>query len=65
LLVGPDHRVLIPVSALIGAIFLIWCDTMARVIIAPAEVPVGIITACFGAPFFLYLLTRKKRQSYA
>jgi len=65
LLVGPDHRILIPTSALIGGIFLMWCDTMARVIIAPAELPVGIITACFGAPFFIYLLTREKKTDYA
>ena len=61
LLVGPDHRMLLPTSCLIGAIFLLWCDTLARVIIAPVELPVGIITACFGAPFFIYLLTRGKR----
>lgn len=61
LLVGPDHRVLIPASALTGGIFLIWCDTLARTIIAPVELPVGIITACFGAPFFIYLLIKAKR----
>lgn len=60
LLVGPDHRMLIPTSALIGGIFLIWCDTLARIIIAPAELPVGIITACLGAPFFIYLLLKKR-----
>lgn len=65
LLVGPDHRVLIPTSALIGGVFLVWCDTLARVIIAPAELPVGIITACFGAPFFIYLLTRNRKVDYA
>ena len=58
IIVGPDHRILIPVSALIGGIFLIWCDSLARTIIAPVELPVGIITACFGAPFFIYLLKR-------
>ena len=61
LLVGPDHRVLIPTSCLVGGIFLLWCDTLARVIIAPVELPVGIITACSGAPFFIYLLTRGQR----
>ena len=61
LLVGPDHRVLIPTSCLVGGIFLLWSDTLARVIIAPVELPVGIITACFGAPFFIYLLTRGQR----
>jgi len=65
LLVGPDHRVLIPATALVGGIFLLWCDTLARTVIAPVELPVGIITACFGAPFFIYLLIKSKRGSYA
>jgi iron complex transport system permease protein len=56
LLVGPDHRVLIPVSALAGACFLVWSDLAARMVAAPAELPVGVITAFLGAPFFLYLL---------
>ncbi|MFQ5888174.1 MAG: FecCD family ABC transporter permease, partial [Candidatus Hydrothermarchaeales archaeon] len=61
LLVGPDHRILLPSSALVGAIFLVWSDTVARVLIAPAEIPVGVITAFFGAPFFIYLLRSKRR----
>ena len=61
IMVGPDHRILIPASALVGAIFLILADSVARTIISPAELPVGIITAFFGAPFFIYLLRRKKR----
>jgi iron complex transport system permease protein len=61
LVVGPDHRVLLPSSALVGALFLVWSDTLARTIISPAEIPVGIITAFFGAPFFLYLLLRHRR----
>jgi iron complex transport system permease protein len=61
IVVGPDHRILIPASALVGAIFLISADSIARTIISPAELPVGIITAFFGAPFFIYLLRRKKR----
>jgi iron complex transport system permease protein len=61
ILFGPDHRVLLPSSALIGAIFLVWSDTFARTVLAPAEVPVGIITAFFGAPFFLFLLRSKRR----
>lgn len=56
LIVGPDHRVLIPISALAGACFLVWSDLAARTIAAPAELPVGVITAFLGAPFFLYLL---------
>jgi len=58
LIVGPDHRILIPSSAIVGGIFLIWCDTIARTLI---EVPVAMITALFGAPFFIYLLWRRKR----
>jgi len=56
LLVGPDHRRLIPLSALAGGVFLIWSDIVARTIAAPTELPVGVITAFLGAPFFLYLL---------
>jgi iron complex transport system permease protein len=56
LLVGPDHRRLIPVSALAGGCFLVWSDVAARTVLAPAELPVGVITAFLGAPFFLYLL---------
>ena len=56
LLVGPDHRTLIPTSALAGACFLVWSDLAARTVAAPAELPVGVITAFLGAPFFLYLL---------
>jgi len=61
LLVGPDHRVLIPASMLMGATFLMLCDSAARIIVAPAELPVGIITAMCGGPFFLYLMRRKKK----
>ncbi|MBM3128338.1 MAG: iron chelate uptake ABC transporter family permease subunit [Chloroflexi bacterium] len=57
---GPDHRFLLPMSALIGATFLIIADTFARTLLSPSELPVGIITAFCGAPFFLYLLRRKK-----
>ncbi len=56
LLVGPDHRVLLPLSVCAGAIFLIAADTVARTVIAPAELPIGVITALCGAPFFIYLL---------
>ncbi len=55
---GPDHRVLIPVSALLGAIFLVLADLLARTIISPEEIPIGIITALVGGPFFLYLLKK-------
>lgn len=60
MLTGPDHRVLYPVSAVAGAIFLIWADNLARIIVQPAEIPVGIITAILGVPFFLYLLRKSK-----
>jgi iron complex transport system permease protein len=61
ILVGPDHRILLPSSLLGGAIFLIWIDTLARKIIAPSELPVGIITALLGVPFFLFLLRSRKK----
>ena len=61
LLVGPDHRILLPTSALAGAVFLVATDTVARS--GPAEIPVGIVTAALGAPFFLYLL--RKREVHA
>jgi len=60
LLIGPDHRVMLPASALLGAIFLILCDTLARMVISPSEIPIGAITALLGAPMFIYLLRRKK-----
>ena len=60
ILVGPDHRILIPSSALAGAVILILCDTVARTIMSPAEIPVGILTALLGCPFFVYLLLRKR-----
>jgi iron complex transport system permease protein len=59
LLVGPDHRLVLPASALFGAAFLVACDLVARTILAPVELPVGIITALIGGPFFLWLLIRK------
>ncbi len=62
LIIGPDHRLVIPAAALAGSIFLVFADTVARSLLAPTEIPVGIITAFFGAPFFVYLL-RLKRKS--
>lgn len=58
LLVGPDHRLLLPASALAGASLLLLADLVARLALAPAELPIGIVTALIGAPFFLYLLMR-------
>lgn len=61
LLVGPNHKLLLPASALGGAIFLIFADILARVLLAPTEIPVGVITALLGAPFFIYLLRIKRK----
>jgi iron complex transport system permease protein len=63
LLVGPDHRALLPLSALAGAILLVAADALARVVIAPAELPVGVVTALLGAPFFLWLLVVQRRRT--
>ena len=60
LLVGPDHRVLFPASLLGGAILMVSADMLARTLLAPAEIPVGIVTALLGCPFFLYLLSRRR-----
>ncbi|MGD2095305.1 MAG: iron ABC transporter permease [Phycisphaerales bacterium] len=59
---GPDHRQLLPLSAIIGAAFLIIADTIARIIVAPAQLPVGVITAITGGPFFLILLAKYSRK---
>ncbi len=62
LIIGEDHRYLIPATLLFGGSFLVICDTLARLIIAPAELPVGVITTLLGGPFFLWLLMRYKSQ---
>lgn len=59
LMVGVDHRIVLPASALFGAAFLVACDVVARTVLAPVEVPVGVVTAMLGGPFFLWLLVRK------
>lgn len=64
LIVGPDHRRLLPAAALTGAVTLLLADTLARSVAAPTEIPVGIVTAALGAPFFLYLLRKHRRQTY-
>ena len=61
LLIGPAHKRLLPASALAGATFLVFADILARTLDRPEEIQVGIITAFFGAPFFLYLLVRRSR----
>ena len=65
LVMGPDHRVLIPLSAAGGALFVILADTVARTVIQPAEFRVGVLTAFVGAPFFILLLIKNKRQAYS
>ena len=64
MLIGSDHRFLIPCSALVGAFLLLCSDTVARLVIAPTELPVGIVTALLGVPFFIYILVSKRRQSW-
>ena len=64
LLFGPDHRLLLPASALLGGTFLVIADLLARTLIANIELPVGIITSLCGGPFFLYLLRRKGREGF-
>jgi iron complex transport system permease protein len=60
LLAGTRHRTLLPLSALAGALFLVWADTIARTVFDPLEIPVGIITALIGAPVFALLLWQKR-----
>ncbi|MGL5653215.1 MAG: iron chelate uptake ABC transporter family permease subunit, partial [Vibrio sp.] len=64
MLVGPDHRNLVPISALLGALMLTLADMIARIAVAPAELPIGIVTALVGAPFFLYLLFQQKGRIF-
>lgn len=64
LVVGPDHRRLLPAAALAGAVTLLLADTVARSIAPPTEIPVGIVTAALGAPFFLFLLRKHRRRVY-
>ena len=59
LMVGVDHRIVLPASALFGAAFLVVCDVVSRVLFAPVEIPVGVVTAMIGGPFFLWLLVRR------
>ena len=62
LLVGSDHRRVLPLSLLVGAIMLIWVDVVARTAFAPTELPVGVITALLGGPFFLWLMRSANRE---
>jgi iron complex transport system permease protein len=62
LVLGPDHRQLLPISAIIGGAFLVTADTIARILVPPAQLPVGVITAIAGGPFFLVLLAKYSRK---
>ncbi len=62
LVIGPDHRLLLPASLLTGGSFLVLADLLARIVLAPSEVPLGVVTAIIGAPFFVYLLRRTKHE---
>jgi iron complex transport system permease protein len=62
IVLGPDHQTLVPVSALAGAVFLVLCDLVSRTVLAPVEIPVGVITAIIGAPFFIYLLKKTGKK---
>jgi len=63
-LLGPDHRLLVPASALVGAAFLVVCDTLARSLLGGRELPVGAITALVGGPLFLVLLRRQHSRAW-
>ena len=65
LIVGSNHKFFIPLSAILGAFVLLWADSLSRTIIAPAELPIGIITAILGSPFFLWLLLKNRQISMA
>jgi iron complex transport system permease protein len=62
LMVGPDYRILLPVTAIFGGIYLLWADTLARMLLSPTEIPLGVVTAFLGAPFFAYLLRKNKKK---
>jgi len=62
LLVGPDYRLIIPLSLLYGGIYVLWADTLARMALSPTEIPLGVVTAFLGAPFFAFLLSRQKKM---
>jgi iron complex transport system permease protein len=64
LTLGADHRLLLPASFLAGGMFLVWADTLARTLLGATEIPVGVVTALCGAPFFVYLLTRAAGKAF-
>lgn len=61
LMVGPDYRLLLPMATIFGGIYVLWADTLARMLLSPTEIPLGVVTAFLGAPFFAYLLKTNKR----
>lgn len=61
MMVGPDYRILLPMSAIFGGVYVLWADTLARMLLVPTEIPLGVVTAFLGAPFFAYLLKQQKR----
>ncbi|GIP34369.1 corrinoid ABC transporter permease [Paenibacillus sp. J2TS4] len=63
LIVGPDYRIIIPISTIVGGIYVLWADTVARIALSPREIPLGVVTAIIGAPFFAYLLNKNKHKS--
>ncbi|MDT0635578.1 iron ABC transporter permease [Spectribacter hydrogenoxidans] len=65
MLIGPDHRWLLPASAMAGAVLLLWADILARTLVAPTELPVGLLTALLGAPFFISLLRHRHEYGMA
>jgi len=64
MLLGPDHRTLLPTAALGGALFLVLCDLLGRVLLPPFEIRVGIVTALIGSPYFLFLVIRSQRKGF-
>ena len=62
MVIGPGHRLLLPMSLLIGAAFLVLADVVARTAMSPGELPIGVVTAAIGAPFFLFVLRRSRGQ---
>ena len=62
MIVGPDHRRLLPASILAGGMLLVFCDTLGRIVLDPIEIRVGIMTALLGTPYFLYLLRKNRRM---
>jgi len=61
LMVGPDYRLLLPMATICGGIYVLWADTVAKMLLSPTEIPLGVVTAFLGAPFFAYLLKQNKR----